>query len=106
MDHMLGSLSAYGLRARPELPAGPHAGDLEMDAVEAGAGGDVERLVVVAAPGAVGGDFRDFDRAQMLSRGREDLNAAGAGAVDVALRIDPHAVRHARLLTLHLREDS
>ena len=51
---------------------------IQLDAEDAGAGGDVERFGVGVAPGYVGDAFGNFDRAQMLALGRNDPNPAGA----------------------------
>src|SRR6266567_1109607 len=69
------------------------AGDVEVDAVNAAAGGDVQRFAVLAGPGDVRGLFGNENGPQRLAVGREDPYAAGASAVDVALLVHFHAVR-------------
>src|SRR5436190_23703237 len=69
-------------------------GDCQLDAIEAGARGDVERFPVVA-PAAIGGSFGGFDQAEALAVGREDPDAARTRPVDIAERDDLPAVGNA-----------
>src|SRR5580704_10115826 len=58
---------------------------------------NVERLAVVVAEADVGRLFGRPDGAAMLALGRDDPNAAGAGDINIALGVDPHAVGDAAL---------
>src|SRR5713101_6096872 len=101
-------------QARP--PVGPSKGpatfsnvqsifflpDRDARHVHAGAehravGGDVERTPVGVAPCHVGAVVRDADPAEELALRAYHVNAAGAGAIDVAFAIDLHAVGDAGL---------
>src|ERR1039458_5490620 len=68
------------------------AGDQEPHAINAGAGADVERLAIGAAPGHVGHALGDEQSGEVLAFGRENHYAPGACAIDVSLDIDFHAV--------------
>src|SRR5215831_19352461 len=67
------------------------------DPVDAGARGDVQRLLVGVAETHIGGLFRRSDGAEVLAFRRDDPNAARPGLVKVAFGIDAHAVRDAAL---------
>src|SRR5438067_852600 len=84
------------------------AGDAEAEAVEAGAGGYVEGAPVGVAPGQVGRDLGRDDAAEEAAALVVGPDAVRAGAVDVALLIDLHAVRDALLAGpgLQLGEES
>src|SRR5271163_365437 len=68
------------------------AGDFEVDAVEAGAGGDEESFAVLLAEGHVHGNFGKFDAAERFAFGRKNPQAVRAGGEDVAAAVDFHAV--------------
>ena len=62
------------------------------------AAGEVEGLPVIATKRDIGGGRRTVDDApELLSRGIEDPDTAGAATIDIALGIDLHAVGNARL---------
>src|SRR5262249_29782594 len=69
-----------------------YAFDAQLDFEDCGAGGDVKRLAVFVAPGYVAYTLGDFDGAEMLAFGRDDPDAARAGAVDIAFLVDANAV--------------
>src|SRR5580700_4918557 len=62
------------------------------DLVDAGARGDVERLLVGVAEAHIGGLLRCADGAEVLAFGRDDPDPAGAGLVEIALGVDPQSV--------------
>src|SRR6266700_5196994 len=74
------------------------AGNPQVDRAQGVPAGEVERLPVVAAEGDIGGrGLAVDDAAKLLALSIEDMDPAGAAAVDLACRIDPHAAGHARL---------
>src|ERR1044071_508066 len=58
-------------------------GDRKLDAIQARAGGHIERFAIVS-PATVGGNFRGHDRAEVLAARREDPYSAGTSRVYVA----------------------
>src|SRR5262249_55069993 len=82
--------------ARNELlpfAGGEHvAGGFHGDGVDGGAGGGVEGFEIFAAEGAVGGLLGEFDDAEQVALGIEDLDADGGGDVDVAFAVDGQTV--------------
>src|SRR5882757_8231904 len=69
-----------------------NARDVHPDLVDAGARGDVQRLVVGVAELYVGDELGREDRAQMLALGRYDPHPACGRFPDVALDVDLQAV--------------
>src|SRR5581483_719681 len=70
----------------------PHTRNLQPDAVDAGAGSDVERSGVFVAPGYVGYTLRHFDGSEVFPIRGNDPDAARARAVQVSFFIYPDAV--------------
>src|SRR5215471_511270 len=70
---------------------------LHAHAVNRSVCGEEQRLHVRSAKGEIGRHFGRLDRADMGAVRRVNPGAAGAGAIDVALHIDLHPVRHADL---------
>src|SRR5712692_9677633 len=68
--------------------------------------GDVERAPVGVAPGHVGAVIRDADAAEELSVGADHVDAARAGAIDVAFAVHLHAVGDAGLASGELVEEA
>src|SRR5215468_9818258 len=60
--------------------------------VDAGARGDVERLVIAVAELDIGGELGRADRAEMLAFRRNDPDAAGGRLPDISLDVDFQAV--------------
>src|SRR5262245_65035675 len=68
------------------------AGNLQSRAEDEMVGRDVEGAPVVIAPGQIGGMAGNAQPSDQLSAGVDDVDAAGTGAVDVALLVALHAV--------------
>src|SRR5262245_45174124 len=73
------------------------AGNLQSRAEDEMVGRDVEGAPVVIAPGQIGGMAGNAQPSDQLSVRVADVDAAGTGAVDVALLIALHAVGDAGL---------
>src|SRR5436853_2028645 len=70
-----------------------NAGDFQIHGTEMGAAGEVKRSPVIAAERDVGGRrLPVHDAAELLALRVEDPDAARAAAIDVAGRVDLHAV--------------
>src|SRR6266702_700941 len=81
------------------------AGNLQVDRAQGAPAGEVERSPVVAAERDIGGRGLPVDdAAELLALWIEDMDPVGAAAVDVACRIDLHAVGHAGLGAAQVRE--
>src|SRR5882672_5655179 len=75
-----------------------YAGDVQPRADHGTDHGDIERAPVVVAPGDVGRMVpRRLDAGQHLAGGIVDVDAARAGAIDVALNVTLHTVGNATL---------
>src|SRR5215470_4242250 len=82
---------------------GGEARDLDADPVHGRGCGDVESAVVVIAPSEVRRGLRDLDHPEARRLRIEDVHASRPAAVDVARRIDLHAVGRALALSRGLR---
>src|SRR5262250_3032670 len=82
---------------------GGQARDLDADPVHGRGCGDVETAVVVIAPGEVRRGLRNLDHPEAHRLRIEDVHASRPAAVDVALRVDLHAVGCALALPGGLR---
>src|SRR5687767_6000638 len=78
------------------------AGDGATDAIERGGRRDEERAVVLVAPREVRRVFRHLEHFEEPAVGIEHVDATRPAAIDVAGRVDLHAVRRAGLVTLGL----
>ena len=65
------------------------ATNVHLDAVDAGAAGDVEGLAVLLTPGHVADHLRDFDGPEMLALRRNDPDPTRAGTEDVSFLVHP-----------------
>src|SRR5580692_438632 len=70
----------------------PDARLVHANPVDAGAGRDVERLVIAIAEAEIGDEFGREDRAEVLAFRRHDPDSSRPGFPDVALRVHLHAV--------------
>src|SRR6516164_8835570 len=70
----------------------PRAGNIHGYAVEARLCRQVQRSVIIAAPGEIVRMLRNDNGAEMFAFGRDDPEAARARQVKIALLIDFHAV--------------
>src|SRR5262245_56041971 len=82
------------------------AGNLQSRAEDEVVGRDVERAPVVIAPGQIGGVAGNAQPSDQLSVPVDDVDAAGTGAVDVALPVALHAVGDAGLAAGERVEDA
>src|SRR5262245_30240433 len=73
------------------------AGNLQSRAEDEVVGRDVERAPVVIAPGQIGGMAGNAKPSDQLSVRVDDVDAAGTGAIHVALLVALHAVGDAGL---------
>src|SRR6185369_11623464 len=65
---------------------------LHAQAVDAFGGGDVEAAQIVVTPAEIGRVLRHLQDAEQAGIGREDMDAAGTAAIEIAGSIDFHAV--------------
>src|SRR5579862_8759844 len=77
----------------------PHrnAGHPDTRAMDRRVGGDVKRLPVGPAESHVGAVLGKAHAAQQFALGVDHVDAAGAGAIDIAFGVDLHAVGDAGL---------
>ena len=80
-----GRASFYGFQNLLEDTA---SGDINPGAIKRCRSGYVEGLEIAIAPCEIRGYFRHLDNSQAGGIGREDEDAAGAGAVDVVFAVD------------------
>src|SRR5215467_2966498 len=85
---------------------GGEARDLDADPVHGCGCGDVETAVVVVAPGKIRRRLRNLDDAEADGLGIEDVHAPRAAAINVARRVDLHAIGRALALARRLGPDA
>ena len=71
-------------RTRQTSPLRPNSCDLDSNAIESRACGDVKGFAVGVPPRHVRGNFRKRDRPQKLGLRRKNQDSRGSGRVDVA----------------------
>src|SRR5687768_6048275 len=107
MARSAGSRSGHtGCLLRASLGHLPCAGDLGADPVDRARGSDVEAPEVGVPPAEVRGVLGHAYHAEAGGAGREDVDATGAAAVQVALAVELHAVGRALALPLRLGPDA
>src|SRR4029453_7814369 len=88
------------------LLADRDAGNLQSCAEDEVVGRHVERAPVVVAPGQIGGVAGNAQPPDQLAVPVDDVDAAGTGAVDVALLVALHAIGDAGLAASQRVEDT
>src|SRR5215468_11663514 len=99
------SASVLALRLAALRRGNRNAGDFQIYGTEMAAAGEVKRSPVIAAERDVGGRrLPVHDAAELLALRVEDPDAARAAAIDVAGRVDLHAVGDAGLAAAQIGE--
>src|SRR5215469_6157465 len=73
-----------------------YAGNIQPDAVHAGAGGNVQCFAVTVAPGDIAYPLGNFDGSQVFAFGRNDPDATRTRAIEISRFIHAYTVRSAR----------